>query len=373
MRPHEQAVPHASETVRRLVLANGWNATSYQLLNPGFDYWFTHDGDALVAFVRHHGVRVVAGVPVCAHARTAAVAEAFERDAAACGERVAYFAVERRALAAWIPRRPEATAFLIGAQPVWRPDTMVRTLHERPSLRAQLNRAANKGVAVTEWDRARAMNAPELRTCLDQWLDRRGLPALHFLVEPDTLGHLADRHVFVAERSGTVVGFLVASPITARHGWLVEQIVRGDDAPNGTAEALLDAAAEWMARDHAELVTLGLSPLSRNVRAEDDVGTAPPAVRALFPWLRVHGRRFYNFEGLDTFKAKFQPESWEPVYAVVPDRHDTVRAMIAIAAAFGGASAAGFTLRVLSHAVRQELQFMRRRFNGRWRSPTAPS
>src|SRR5690349_4974139 len=154
MPPHEDPAHSSSEIVRRLVLAHGWNATSYQLLNPGFEYWFTPDRDALVAFVRHHGVRVVAGVPVCAGDRTATVAEAFERDAAMCDERVAYFAVERRALKAWIPGRAEATAFLIGAQPVWRPDAMARTLHERPSLRAQLNRAANKDVTVTEWDRA---------------------------------------------------------------------------------------------------------------------------------------------------------------------------------------------------------------------------
>jgi len=237
--------PALRERVRALVLEHGWNATSYQVLNPGFEYWFTDDMAAVVAYVRRHGVRVVAGVPICAAARTADAAAAFEQDAARHSERVVYFAAERRALPAWLPGRPDATAFVIGAQPVWSPHVFVRTLQERPSLRAQLHRAENKGVTVSEWDTARAESSPELRMCLAQWLDRRGLPALRFLVEPDTLSRLADRHVFVAQRAGAVVGFVVASPITARRGWLIEQVVRGDHAPNGTAELMLRAAACW--------------------------------------------------------------------------------------------------------------------------------
>ena len=37
-----------------------------------------------------------------------------------------------------------------------------------------------------------------------------------FLVEPDTLSMLIDRRVFVAERGGQVIGFLVASPVPLR-------------------------------------------------------------------------------------------------------------------------------------------------------------
>ena len=52
---------------------------------------------------------------------------------------------------------------------------------------------------------------------LEQWIER-GLPPLHFLVEPRTLERLADRKVFVAELKGEVVGFLVASPVPVRNG-----------------------------------------------------------------------------------------------------------------------------------------------------------
>src|SRR5690606_19812569 len=98
--------------------------------------------------------------------------------------------------------------------------------------------------------------------CLRQWLSEKGLPPLHFLVEPDTLSRLYDRRVFVAERDEEVVGFLIASPVPQRRGWLVEQMIRGAGAPNGTTELLLDAAVTAMRVAGDEYVSLGLSPLS---------------------------------------------------------------------------------------------------------------
>src|SRR5690606_33792566 len=107
----------------------------------------------------------------------------------------------------------------------------------------------NKGVEVHEWPAAQAGADPRLRDCLLDWLSTRGLPPLHFLVETRTLERLYDRRVFVALRPAELVGFLVASPIPARGGWLIEQIIRGSGAPNGTAELLIDAAVRGIAEE----------------------------------------------------------------------------------------------------------------------------
>ena len=49
------------EVAREFVLQHGWNATAYQRVNPGLALWFADEGDAVVGYVRHHRVRVVAG------------------------------------------------------------------------------------------------------------------------------------------------------------------------------------------------------------------------------------------------------------------------------------------------------------------------
>ena len=143
-----------------------------------------------------------------------------------------------------------------------------------------------------------------------------------------------------------------ASPVPQRRGWLVEQLVRGRGAVNGTVELLLQSAMEVFHQERFEYVTLGLAALSR--RAGLDYSANPLWLRWLFTWARAHGRRFYDVEGLDTFKAKFEPETWEPVYAVANQPQFTPSALYAIAAAFSNGSPFRMAGRACQRALRME-------------------
>jgi phosphatidylglycerol lysyltransferase len=139
----------------------------------------------------------------------------------------------------------------------------------------------------------------------------------------------------------------------------VEQIIRGHAAPNGTSELLLDAAMRALATDGAQYVTLGLSPLSRHSRFERH--RMPRWLRLVLRWVRAHGRRFYNFEGLDRFKAKFAPDEWEEIVALADTAHFSPRALWAIAAAFAQGSPIALVARAVTRAARQEARWLRRR------------
>ena len=314
-----------------LVLQYGWNATAYQIINPGIRHWFSAQHDAVAGYVEHYGVRVVAGAPVCPTARLADVVAEFESSVET--KTVCYFGAEQRLVEA-LPCGRTHARIVLGAQPVWNPADWPAMLAEHASLRAQLNRARNKGVVITRWENDRAAENPELQRCLREWLQTRGLPPLHFLIEPQTLSRLFNRMVFVAELDGRAVAFCVASPVPLRGGWLVEQLVRGSGVPNGTAEALIDAAVRAMAERGSHYVTLGLSPISRHAGLGEEVN--PFLLRQLLAFVRAFGRRFYNFEGLDRFKAKFRAPRWEPVYAVSNEQTMSLRTLFATAAAFAG-------------------------------------
>lgn len=326
-----------------LVLQFGWNATSYQIINPGIRHWFSERHDAVIGYVQHYGVRIVAGGPVCATERLPAVIDEFE--AASAPRTVCYFGAEERLVEA-LPCGRTHARIVLGAQPVWDPLDWENMLAGHASLRAQLNRARNKGLTVERWENEDATEHPALHRCLDEWLRTRGLPSLHFLVEPQTLSRLFNRMVFVAELDRRAVAFLVASPVPLRGGWLIEQIVRGEDAPNGTAECLIDAAVREMAARDDRYVTLGLSPISRHAGLDQELN--PFLLRQLLGFVRAFGRRFYNFEGLDRFKAKFRAPRWETVYAIANERSMSLRTLYATAAAFAGEN----PLRTLWRAVR---------------------
>ena len=172
------AAPPASDLdrARALVLRHGWNATAYQILNPGIRHWFSSDGEAVVGYVRSWQMWVAAGAPVCAPDRLGAACAAFEAEVANHGARVCYFGADTRLRAS----HPGASEVLLGAQPVWHPARWPEILQTKSSLRAQRNRARNKGVRVAEWSGECAAASAELRRCLDEWLQTRGLPAMHW-------------------------------------------------------------------------------------------------------------------------------------------------------------------------------------------------
>ena len=158
--------------------------------------------------------------------------------------------------------------------------------------------------------------------------------------------------------SGEVVGFVVLSPVAQRNGWLFEQFPHVPSAPNGTVELMIDTAMRAIAADGSEYATLGLSPLSRRISVE---GLDNPLwLRLLLAWLRKHGKRFYNFDGLDAFKAKLQPEKWEPVFAVCSEPHVRPRTIYAIAVAFSGNAPIRMVTGGLWKAAAAELRYARR-------------
>ena len=337
------------ERARELILQYGWNATCYQILNPGFQRWFADRGDAVVGYVEKYGVAVVGGAPVCSRERLQDVVAEFESGRG----RVCYFGAERR-LEETLQADSDRAHMVIGGQPVWDPHAWPSMIESHASLRAQLNRARNKHVVVEEWLPEEAREHPDLRRCLEEWLQTRGLPPLHFLIEPETLSRLYDRRIFVARRRDTAIGYLVASPIPARDGWLIEQIVRGNQAVNGTTELMIDAAMNALAPDGSRLVTLGLAPLSPFTERTNVHN--PPWLRALLAWMRAHGSRFYNFEGLEAYKAKFRPYAWEPLFAVVNEPRIRFSMLYAITAAFADGSPAALALRGAAHALAREAE-----------------
>ena len=345
------------ERARGLVMKYGWNTTCFQIVNPGIEYWFGSEGRSVVGYVTSGRVRVVAGAPVATLAELPEVSEKFENDAADHGKSVCYFGAEARLESVYHHSNDHAFV-LLGAQPVWRPLEWVNVVAKNASIRAQLNRARNKGVIITEWPVDKAQNNTELRDCLHSWLSSKGLPPLHFVIEPETLDRLENRRIFVATKDERVEAFLVLSPIPERNGWLTEQFPHRPGAPNGTVELMMDAAIRVLAKDGCDYITLGLSPLSK--RATIEPFDNPLWLRFLLGWMRKHGQRFYNFDGLDRFKSKLCPEYWEPVFAISNEPQFSGGTLYAIALAF----TENHPFRVLGiglkKAVRAEIRNFRR-------------
>jgi phosphatidylglycerol lysyltransferase len=122
---------------------------------------------------------------------------------------------------------------------------------------------------------------------------------------------------------------------------------------------MLHYAAEVFAEENFDYLTLGLSPLTN--QAYTSVYDASPTIRFLLHWARAHGKRFYDFEGLEFFKTKFEPEYWEPIYAISNEPKFSLRALYAIACAFTKGHPVRTVLLGFGKAIRHEAQWAVRR------------
>lgn len=304
-----------------------WNASSFQALEPAFRYWFAGD-DAAVAYFDTGQAWVVAGPPVAAEERLGDVARRFAKEAAAHRRRALFFGVEERFLHAIDMR-----AIAIGEQPWWDPRRWSQRHRGHRSLKEQVRRARAKGVVV---ERAHDVNRQEVNAIIGRWLESRVMPPMTFLVELTPFVCATERRYYVARRGDAMVGVLVAVPIYQRNGWFFEDIIRDPSAPNGTAEALVNAAMLDTAADNCAFVTLGLAPLSGDAR-----------------WLRTTRALmtgFYNFEGLHAFKAKLRPDGWDPIYAAWPDDGTPLTAIYDSLDAFAGGEIFRFAVRAILRA-----------------------
>ena len=291
---------------------------------PDVAFWRAPAGDQHVAYWSGRYVWLAAGPPVAEPAQQAAAARSFVQAAAAHGRRAAFFAMpEEIACAAglrWVA---------IGTEPIcWRSRWMSPGANQRASFRRQVRRA-QRTVSVQACTFASV--APHADAVVRAWQARQAMPPLHFLASVRWRAEPGARLWAARSRRGVEA---VATVVGAgeRATYLVEHIVRRPDAPNGTAEALIDAVMREM--EPAERVSLGFVALS---------GPVPPALR-----LAGHvGHTLYSFAGLAAFRRRLQPDESCALGLAYPSRGDAPWAAWAVAMAFVGSRPASFAARLV--------------------------
>jgi phosphatidylglycerol lysyltransferase len=182
---------------------------------------------------------------------------------------------------------------------------------------------------------------------------------MHFLVEPEVFsGVLDDRLLLVARRENRIVAFLVASPVAARNGYLIEELARSHRAPNGTSELLIDAAMLRFAEEGRTWATMGLVALATGTARDN-----PLWLRALMQIARAHANRFYNFRGLERFRAKMHPAAWEKIYVISNEKRFSPQALYAVGGAFSGISPMRAVGLAVLKGIREEMATLGRKLS----------
>jgi phosphatidylglycerol lysyltransferase len=319
--------------VLELVQQHGSNATAFQTVSVGFRY-FWHGSEACIAYADTGQAWVAAGAPLAAASERAATVSAFLNAARAAGRRVCFFASEEPLLDG---EGEPLQSLSIGEQPIWDPRIWNASLGRHRSLREQLRRARAKGVSTRELGPGELLEPTlhqQLLRVSERWLASRRLAPMAFLVKLEPFCRAERRRTFIAEQNGSVIGFASLIPVPARCGWFLEHLVRDPAAPNGTSELLVHAVMGWAGRRDCNWLTLGLAPLS---------GPLPPALQLV----RESTRWLFDFAGLRAYKAKFRPQSWQPLFLCYPRTGHVLYAVLDTLSAFAVDGFFRFGLRTL--------------------------
>jgi pimeloyl-ACP methyl ester carboxylesterase len=308
--------PDQSAELLRLHRMYGYNAHSLVGISSETRLWSCPGTEGAICFNDFGKVRLVPGDPLADADSQVALAESFLQAANEEGLTVGFLPTTERF--AKHSSQLGLRAVKIGSAPYFDLATWAPRGDRAKKVRAGINHAFRAGVRVTRVFSIDEKLIRETECLCKSWLTTRRSPTkFGWLFSVDLFQHSDRKKYFTARDSnGRLVGFLAASPIPARQGWYLEDVLRRPDAPNGTTDLLVVEALKSLKHDGAKIATLGTAPMAMEGTIDSLVqcnSTLSKLVRAVATVFRV----FYNFDGVRRFKAKFAPSWWESEYILV--------------------------------------------------------
>jgi len=313
---HRVIPPDPTTTLLRLHELHGYNAHSLVAIASGVRLWSCPETDGAISFNEFGKVWLVPGEPLASADSQAALTDRFLRAASAKGRTVGFLPASERF--AKHSNQLGLRAVKIGSAPYFDLATWSPRGDRAKKVRAGINHAFRAGIRVTKVLNIDEKLIRETDCLCKSWLTTRRSPTkFGWLFAVDLFQHSERKKYFTArDATGRLVGFLAASPIPAREGWYLEDVLRLPEAPSGTADLLVVEALKSLKRDGAKLATLGTAPMAREGTFDSLVQCSSKLSRVT-RFVATVFTIFYNFEGVRRFKAKFAPSWWESEYVLI--------------------------------------------------------
>jgi phosphatidylglycerol lysyltransferase len=309
-------LPDPTDELLRLQSQYGYNAHSLVSIAPGAAAWTVPGIDGAIIYGEFGRVWLAAGDPLAGPDDVKPLVKALMKAA-----------LDARRIVAFVPATERfsqeavslgLSAVKVGAAPYFD----LREWHPRGNsakkIRAGVNQAGRAGVTVELLGSLNDELKQETAELCLRWLStRRAATTFGWLLALDPFLRADLKKLFAArDHQKRLVGLLAASPIHARAGWYLEDVLREYDAPHCKSELLIYEALQLLRQEGAEIATLGTAPLAKE--GTDNVSTHDhPVIERALDSASRRLTPFYNFEGLRRFKAKFAPSWWESEYALV--------------------------------------------------------
>ena len=298
------------EAASALTRTYGTNTISYFALEAGKSFFFSNSGKSFISYVLEGDVAVVAGDPIGPEEEMPSIISQF---LSYCHEQdwsIAFWQV--RNVHTELYRQAGMHLLKIGEDPVINIDTFTLNGKAMANVRTSARHAEKSGLRVVFYQGqvSDAEQLAQMEQISRAWLASKGGSEMGFSMGRfDVHGDDEQIYALAIDADNSVYGFVSFVPIHGRKGWGIDLMRRTAKVPVGTIELLIVRSVEYLKARGAEMVSLGLAPMS-NINHSDET-------------FLDYGIDFLsNFVGdlskkssLCNFKKKFQP-TWESRYLV---------------------------------------------------------
>ncbi|WP_132430429.1 lysine--tRNA ligase [Pseudonocardia endophytica] len=351
-RPIAQASPHTGDDwahAERLVHTYGWDTLAYFALRDDKSFFFSRDGEAMIAYTYLGGYALVSGDPI---GRPESVPVVLDEFLAMCDERAwhpALLAAREQSMPLYASRG--FSAFYLGDEAII--DCRAFTLEgpEHKSLRAAVRRVGRSySFRLVSEANASTTLVGQLNAISARWRGKAPERGFTMSLSQDIAGAGENPEFLLCvavDADGVPGGFLRLVPAYGTSfGYTLDLMRHDPGAPNGMTEFLIASTA-------AALSDRGVSRLSMNFAMwgrlfADDVPFTPAqrlaqrAVRVLNP--------FFQIESLRAFNERFDPR-WLPRVLAYRHRRDLPRVGLLYAGAEGFLAVPGLGELLVPRAV----------------------
>ncbi len=318
----EPPTPERRRMAEEIVRRRGDDTLDYFALRRDKNYFFSADGQSLIAYLYVRGTAMVAADPIGPPANTGQTLDEFLAFCLERGWRVAFFAV--READAELYRERGMHVIYLGDEAILRLDHFSLDGPARKAVRAAVKRVEREHTfELIADDEASPALVAELNGISEEW--RKGAPERGFTMElgEDVGGSSRDFVLAIARdrESGRAEGFLRFVPIYGDEpGYSLDLMRRRPDATNGMTEFLIARAAQALGARGFKRLSLNFAAWGRLLDSAENAGLSGRLQRLMAKGLNP----FFQIQSLRDFNQKFGPE-WVPRSVVIDDVSDLPR------------------------------------------------
>jgi len=289
----------------RLAALQKWGEGTHSFLTlyKGVKYFTVPGLDGYIPLTINNNFILIVGQPICDPAMSHIMISALQDYADATDSIVAAIPTGESGKEMLVGSG--FTSIYVGKEPIYDLKNLAKP---SKSIRQAIKRAKRNGLQLVQYSHRYRNQMDDL---CKKWQDGRELPAMGFLFELRPFESKKYKKYFlVVDGQDTVQAFLACSPIYAKNGWYLEDLIREQAAPNGTTELLVTGTMEALAAEGYDMATLGLAPLAGLPQRD----AKRPYLNMILRFFFNHLSCIYHFKALEHFKGKFKPTSWDGNY-----------------------------------------------------------